>query len=64
MEPVKPLPRDNESSSERPGQPAADMRLVPSRYQRLVELSPDGFFDWDLGSATAWFSKISSRVSS
>jgi len=56
MEPVKPLPRDNQSSSERPGQPAADMRLVRSRYQRLVELSPDGFFDWDLGSATAWFS--------
>ena len=26
------------------------------RYQRLVELSPDGYFDWDLRSAATWFS--------
>ncbi len=54
--PVNSLPQNHEPLLERASPALVESCAVQNRYRRLVELSPDGFFDWDLSSASTWFS--------
>jgi len=54
--PVNPLLQHSDPCPEFVCSPAADPCEIHSRDQRLLELSSNGYFDWDLCSATTWFS--------